>query len=48
MTGMGAIVNGALADLTPELLIVAPSAIGVAAVLWGIPKAVGFFKRVAK
>lgn len=48
MEGIGAVVNGALSDVGPELLIVAPVAIGIAATLWGIPKAVSFFKRVAK
>lgn len=48
MEGISTTVNAALSDLAPELLAIAPGAIGVAALLWGIPKAVGFFKRVAK
>lgn len=48
MDGISTTVNGALGDVNAELLLIAPAAIGVAALLWGIPKAVGFFKRVAK
>lgn len=48
MEGISTTINSALSDVGPELLLVAPAAIGVAAILWGVPKAVGFFKRVAK
>lgn len=48
MDGISTTVNAAFSDLSAELLLVAPAAIGVAGILWGIPKAVGFFKRVAK
>lgn len=48
MDGISTVVNAALGDVAPELLLVAPVAIGVAATLWGVPKAVGFFKRIAK
>jgi hypothetical protein len=47
MTGLGALVNGVLTDLSAELLIVVPAALGVAGLLWGAPKAVKFFKRLA-
>lgn len=47
MESIGTTVNGALSGIEAELLVVAPAAIGVAALLWGIPKAVRFFKRVA-
>lgn len=48
MDGVGTAVNAALSDISAELLLVLPAGLGVAALLWGAPKAVGFFKRIAK
>jgi hypothetical protein len=48
MNGINTVISGALGSVSTELIALAPAAVGVAGVLWGIPKAVGFFKRVAK
>jgi hypothetical protein len=43
----GTIVTGAAGSLTPVLLLVAAAGAGLALLMWGIPKAIKFFKRVA-
>ena len=48
MDGIGTAVTTALGDLSTELLLVLPAGLGVAALIWGAPKALGFFKKVAK
>ena len=48
MTGIGTAVNDVLSDLSAELLLVLPAGLAVAGLLWGAPKALGFFKRIAK
>lgn len=47
MDGVGALVNSGLGDVTPEMLIITPIAVGVSLALWGIPRLVRFGKRVA-
>lgn len=48
MTGIGTAVNTALDGISAELLLVLPAGLGVAGLIWGAPKAVAFFKRIAK
>lgn len=42
----GTVTTG-LDGLVPQLLTVGEAGLGVAFVIWGLPKAVRFFKRVA-
>ncbi|MEV5004020.1 hypothetical protein [Nocardioides sp. LML1-1-1.1] len=48
MDGLSASVLAGFADAPAELLLVVPAALGVAAIRWGGPVMVGFFKRLAK
>jgi hypothetical protein len=48
MDGINVVIGAALADVSTEALALAPAAIGVTALFWGVPKIVSFFKRVAK
>lgn len=41
-------VTSAFADLGPQLLTVGGAGIALSLVIWGLPKAVGFFKKTAK
>lgn len=44
----GATITAAFGDFVPQLLLVAAAGLAIAFVMWGFPKAVGFFKKVAK
>lgn len=49
MTEIGTAVVGALEGLDTVLITtVLPAAVLVTAVVWGAPKAIGFFKKTAK
>lgn len=48
MDGLGTAVATGLGGFGDEALLVLPAGLAVAAVLWGAPKLVGFFKRLAK
>lgn len=48
MDGLGTAVNTALSGISAELLLVLPAGLAVAGLIWGAPKALGFFKKVAK
>lgn len=41
-------VTGAFADLGPQLITVGGAGIALSLVIWGLPKALGFFKKTAK
>lgn len=42
------VVTGAFASVGPELATVGGAGIALALIIWGLPKAVGFFKKTAK
>lgn len=46
-TDISDVVTTAFANYTPELLTVGTAGLGIAFIVWGLPKAVGFFKRLA-
>lgn len=48
MDGIAAPVIAALDGLSTELLLLVPIGLAVTAVTWGTPKAIGFFRKIAK
>lgn len=47
-SNISSVVTSALSDFGPQLLIVGTAGIGLAMITWGLPKALGFFKKTAK
>lgn len=49
MSSVSGVIDTALSTgYASELWIIAPAALVITAVLWGVPKGISFFKRVAK
>lgn len=42
------VISTAVAGFTDQLWLIAPIGLGVMLILWGVPKGVGFLKRLSK
>lgn len=48
MEDVASTITTAISGFDTQLLTVAGAGIGLAVIVWGVPKALGFFKRTAK
>lgn len=47
-SSISGVIGTAAADLTSQLWLIAPIGLGIAVVIWGVPKGLAFLKRASK